>query len=76
MWHQPKGYYKAWKMKINNQLTSKNIWKTFEKDELQGWLVFVLNNMVYENSKENLNLAEIRLIFKMCWKCDVFKQFA
>lgn len=56
VWHQPKGYYKAWKMKINNQLTSKNIWKTFEKDELQGWLVFVLNNMVYENSKENLKI--------------------
>ncbi|MGI9651805.1 barstar family protein [Chryseobacterium sp. RLHN22] len=56
VWHQPKGYYKAWKMKVNSQITSKNIWRNFEKDELQGWLVFALNNMINESSKENLNI--------------------
>lgn len=54
VWHQPKGYYKAWKMKMNNQINDKNIWKNFEKNELQGWLVFALNNMNTESSKENL----------------------
>ncbi|MFL9833881.1 hypothetical protein [Chryseobacterium terrae] len=54
VWHQPKGYYKAWKMKMYNQINDKNIWKNFEKNELQGWLVFALNNMNTESSKENL----------------------
>lgn len=54
VWHQSKGYYKAWKMKMNNQIDDKNIWKNFEKNELQGWLVFALNNMNTESSKENL----------------------
>ncbi|WP_265427065.1 barstar family protein [Chryseobacterium sp. YIM B08800] len=54
VWHQPKGYYKAWKMKMNNQINDKNIWKNFEKNELQGWLVFALNNMNTESSKEDL----------------------
>ena len=54
VWHQPKGYYKAWKMKMNNQVNDKNILKNFEKNELQGWLVFALNNMNTESSKENL----------------------
>ena len=56
VWHQPKGYYKAWKMKTNNQINDKNTWKSFGKDELQGWLVFALNNMKNESSKENLNI--------------------
>ena len=56
VWHQPKGYYKAWKMKMNKQINNKNIWKNFKKDELQGWLVFALNNTFYENSKENLKI--------------------
>lgn len=54
VWHQPKGYYKAWKMKMNNQINDKNIWKSFQKNELQGWLVFALNNMNTEPIKENL----------------------
>lgn len=56
VWHQPKGYYKAWKMKIGGQITNKNIWKNFKKEELQGWLVFALNNMIKENPKENLKI--------------------
>lgn len=54
VWHQPKGYYKTWKMKINNQINARDIWKSFQKNELQGWLVFALNNMNTEPSKENL----------------------
>lgn len=54
VWHQPKVYYKAWKMKINNQINARDIWKSFQKNELQGWLVFALNNMNTEPSKENL----------------------
>ncbi|WP_435522318.1 hypothetical protein [Chryseobacterium indoltheticum] len=54
VWHQPKGYYKAWKMKINNQINDKNIWKSFQRNELEGWLVFALNNMNTESIKENL----------------------
>jgi len=56
VWHQPHGYYKAWIMKMNNQLDSKNIWKAFRKDELQGWLVFALNNMHSKISKENIEI--------------------
>lgn len=56
VWHQPKGYYKAWIMKMNNQINDKKIWKSFEKDELQGWLVFALNNMHSEISKENIKI--------------------
>lgn len=56
VWHQPKDYYKAWKMKMNNQINDKKIWKSFEKDELQGWLVFALNNMHSEISKENIKI--------------------
>lgn len=54
VWHQPKGYYKAWKMKMNNQINDKNIWKSFQRNELEGWLVFALNNMNTEPIKENL----------------------
>ncbi|QQQ28128.1 barstar family protein [Chryseobacterium indoltheticum] len=54
VWHQPKGYYKAWEMKMNNQINARDIWKNFEKNELLGWLVFALNNMNTEPSKENL----------------------
>lgn len=35
-------------MKINKEIHNKNIWKSFERDELQGWLVFALNNMTPE----------------------------
>lgn len=56
VWHQPKGYYKAWKMKMANQINDKKSWKSFEKDELQGWLVFALNNMHSGISKENLKI--------------------
>lgn len=56
VWRQPKGYYKAWKMKMANQINDKKIWKSFEKDELQGWLVFALSNRDSGISKENLKI--------------------
>lgn len=40
VWHPPKGFLKAWKMYLNNEITEKNTWKKLDKDELQGWLVF------------------------------------
>lgn len=56
VWHHPQGYQKAWKMKMHNEINQKNMWKTFEKDELQGWLVFALNNMHPKISKENIEI--------------------
>ncbi|HCN47694.1 MAG TPA: hypothetical protein DIT10_01110 [Chryseobacterium sp.] len=38
VWTKPKGYQKALDMKANNEITEKNTWKSFRKDELQGWL--------------------------------------
>lgn len=56
VWHQPKGYYKAWKMQVNGKINHINVWKSFQKDELQGWLVFALNNQKPNLIKENINI--------------------
>jgi RNAse (barnase) inhibitor barstar len=40
VWHSPKGFHKAWKMFLNNEIIEKNAWKKLKKDELQGWIVF------------------------------------
>lgn len=56
VWHQPKGYYKAWKMQVNGEINHINVWKIFQKDELQGWLVFALNNQKPNLIKENINI--------------------
>ncbi|MCE3076514.1 barstar family protein [Chryseobacterium gwangjuense] len=56
VWHQPKGYYKVWKMKIDDQINSKNIWRNLKRDELQGWLVFALNNLKTSSSKKNIQI--------------------
>lgn len=54
VWHQPKGFTKAYKMMINNEIIEKDIWKNFRKDELQGWLVAALNNRNKSVNKENI----------------------
>jgi RNAse (barnase) inhibitor barstar len=54
VWHRPKGFHKTWEMFLNNEITEKSAWKKLDKDELQGWLVFALNNMKPQPEKENL----------------------
>lgn len=56
VWHHPKGFHKAYKMIINNEITHKNSWKKFKKDELQGWLTFALNYNKPEIDKENITI--------------------
>ncbi|PTT33689.1 hypothetical protein DBR28_14345, partial [Chryseobacterium sp. HMWF028] len=55
-WASPKGYQKAIDMKLNNQMIEKNIWKSFRKDELQGWLVHALHSCKPEIIRENINI--------------------
>lgn len=55
-WCQPKGYQKAWDMKVNNEIIEKNIWKTFKKNELQGWLVCALNSSEFNLKKDNIKI--------------------
>ncbi|MDM1556650.1 barstar family protein [Chryseobacterium indologenes] len=43
-------------MKINNQITEKNVWKTFKKDELQGWFVWALNSTNNDIPKVNITI--------------------
>ncbi|WP_353149408.1 barstar family protein [Chryseobacterium sp.] len=56
VWQHPKGYQKAWNMKINNEINKKNIWKSFRKDELQGWLVYALHSSNFNTEKENIKI--------------------
>ncbi|MGE8553878.1 MAG: barstar family protein [Chryseobacterium jejuense] len=56
VWQHPKGFQKALDMKINNQITEKNVWKTFKKDELQGWLVWALNSKNNDTPKANITV--------------------
>lgn len=56
VWTHPKGYQKALNMKANNEITEKNIWKNFRKDELQGWLVNALHPGRTEPAKENIKI--------------------
>lgn len=56
VWNQPQGYQKAWDMKLNNKITEKNIWKTFGKDELQGWLVYALHTCKPGSERKNIKV--------------------
>jgi hypothetical protein len=56
IWHKPKGFLKAYKLFINNEITQKNKWREFKKDELQGWLVFALCSNKLTEEKENIKV--------------------
>lgn len=56
VWQHPKGFQKALDMKINNEIIEKNLWKTFKKDELKGWLVWALNSRNNEIPKVNITI--------------------
>ncbi|MCU7618633.1 barstar family protein [Chryseobacterium sp. PBS4-4] len=56
VWHQPKGFLKAFKLFGNNEITTKNKWREFKKDELQGWLVFALCSNKLTEEKEIIEI--------------------
>ncbi|AZB10348.1 hypothetical protein EG344_16715 [Chryseobacterium sp. G0162] len=56
VWQHPKGFQRALDKKINKEITEKNIWKTFKKDELQGWLVCALNSNNIDKPKTNITI--------------------
>ncbi|MDG4652358.1 barstar family protein [Chryseobacterium arthrosphaerae] len=56
VWTHPKGYQRALDIKAYNEITEKNIWKSFRKDELQGWLVNALHSGKFENVRENIEI--------------------
>jgi len=56
VWCYPPGYHKAWKLRLNNEITNKNIWKGFEKNELQGWLVYALHTTQINEIKKNISI--------------------
>lgn len=56
VWSNPSGYHKAMKMRLNNEITKKNIWKNFRKEELQGWLVYTLHTTRIDKVKENISI--------------------
>ncbi|MFN1216346.1 barstar family protein [Chryseobacterium kwangjuense] len=56
IWCHPPGYHKAWKMRLKNEITEKNIWKSFRKEELQGWLVYALHTTRIDGEKENISI--------------------
>lgn len=56
VWTHPKGYQRALNMKAYNEITEKNIWKSFRKDELHGWLVNALHSGKFENVRENIEI--------------------
>lgn len=56
VWQHPKGFQKALDIKIKNEITEKNIWKTFKKEELQGWLVCALNSKNNDIAKVNITI--------------------
>lgn len=55
-WTSTKGYQKALDMKLNNEINKKNIWKSFRKDELQGWLVYALHSHNPKINRENISI--------------------
>jgi RNAse (barnase) inhibitor barstar len=57
VWHQPKGFLKAYTLFINNEITQKNKWRDFKIAELQGWLLFALNNHKPTVEKENIEIV-------------------
>ncbi|PIF47001.1 RNAse (barnase) inhibitor barstar [Chryseobacterium sp. 52] len=56
IWCLPPGYHQAWKMRLNNEITEKNIWKNFRKEDLQGWLVYALHTTRIDEVKEKINI--------------------
>jgi RNAse (barnase) inhibitor barstar len=56
LWSRPKGYQKAWNMKLKNEINEKSIWKNFKKNELQGWLVYTLNTCNFDTERENIKI--------------------
>lgn len=56
VWCHPPGYLKAWKMRLNHEITKKIIWKNFRKEELQGWLVYALHTTRIDKVKENISI--------------------
>ncbi|TZF99703.1 hypothetical protein FW781_07180 (plasmid) [Chryseobacterium panacisoli] len=56
VWTHPKGYQKALDMKLNNDFIEKNIWKSFRKDELQGWLVHALHSHNSEINRQDITI--------------------
>lgn len=56
VWQHPKGYQKAWNMNFNNEITQRNLWKKFRKDELQGWLVYALHSRNVEITKKDVKI--------------------
>lgn len=56
IWCHPPGYHKAMKMRLNNEITGKNIWKNFRKEELQGWLVYALHTTKIDEVRENISI--------------------
>jgi RNAse (barnase) inhibitor barstar len=56
IWCHPPGYQKAWIMKLNEEISEKNIWKNFRKEELQGWLVYALHTTKINRVKENVKI--------------------
>lgn len=44
-------------MRLNNEITEKNLWKRFRKEELQGWLVYALHTTRIHEVKENIKIC-------------------
>ena len=56
VWRHPKGYQKTLDMRINNELTKKNLWKNLKKDELQGWLLSASHSLKFDTIRENISI--------------------
>jgi RNAse (barnase) inhibitor barstar len=56
VWFKPKGFHKVWRMYLNNKITEKNIWKTLDKHELQGWIAFTACIQKSQIDKDNLTI--------------------
>ncbi|WP_241282918.1 barstar family protein [Chryseobacterium timonianum] len=56
VWNESFGYQKALKMYINNEIVEKNLWKKFNKKELQGWLGFAFHIQTPEIDHPNVKI--------------------
>jgi len=56
VWNESLGYHKVLKMKLNNEINEKYLWKKLKKNELQGWLGFAFQTQRTVIDRENIKI--------------------
>lgn len=56
VWNETPGYHKFLKMKLNNQINEKYLWRKLKNNELQGWLGFAFQTQRMPIDREDVKI--------------------